>query len=364
MASSPELLPLYNAVYTLHRLSPLHYSPTLSPSSKQNLDVYARRFSERLRGDTLRGVHVGTDGKSHSVAKNGALRRCQWKLLELGEHWDVQECGDSEEGRLGPRTSRRAEGICITVEYEKNEHTALLLRNPQGNAVPSEGQTHLPLLLTRMPNPVREVLLDFLAKTFDTRIEPMQLSKNFIEEALEAHLDAFSKNGREVTENATKDLVLTFGFNLPIAPSLRALDVTIKEEDLWNFLDRGTKITDSRIGNSREPGKSSTKWKKGQNGDSEPFMAALALYINKHLAMDIRHDDILISKVACARFILNKDGKIKIIAPARAADNSGESENSTLWATRTATSLLMERLFTVAEGNWKSLLAGDEINET
>ncbi|KFY62929.1 hypothetical protein V496_04329, partial [Pseudogymnoascus sp. VKM F-4515 (FW-2607)] len=112
-------------------------------------------------------------------------------------------------------------GVIIEIVYEKANYTAILLRDITAsdttNSVNVGGEfTHLPLLLTRLPPPLRTTLLDFLATRFDTRASPLHLSSSFLKGALGGYIDALTAGGGDV-KGAVGDVVVSLAF-----PSERA----------------------------------------------------------------------------------------------------------------------------------------------
>ena len=341
MASSPPsevaqgsqqpIYPLYNKTYPLHRLSPLHNLSSLSPAS---LTQHARRLLSILRGDVLRGVRVGFESIGDGVVNAGRLESCEWKLLANAEAWERQQHADEAEQE--DNMAKETAGVWIELEYEKTNYTALLLRNPrprrdrgnEASAAPAEeGEIHLPLLLTHMPSALRSTLQDYLTTTFDARIEETRLSSTFLAAALEGFLADLSPLGAAGMAKVVKDLQITLAFRIPVTPSLRTLDVTIRREDVWGFLVKG---------------KSTAAGKDG--GGAKAFMSALGGYLKAHLALDITHEDVRVSKVACGGFVLARDGRAKIMGTAEGGVEGDEGETG-----RRAFGGLMGRLFERAE---------------
>ena len=325
---------LYNKTYTLHRLSPLHNLPSLSCAT---LASHAHRLLSILRGDVLRGVHVGLDSNADGVVNAGRLDTCEWKLLANGEAWERGQDADEQ----GGPTAEKAAGVCIELRYEKITYMAHLLRNPnhakrraregqQEDESPGVGEEgmHLPLLLMHMPSPLRSAVQDYLATTFDTCIEEMRLSYSFLAAALEGFLADVSSAGAGRVAKVIKDLQITLTFRGPVAPSLRTLDITIRREDVQGFLIRGKSMA---TGKDVE--------------DTKPFMSALGAYLKAQMALDMGHEDVGVAKLACGGFVLAREGKIKIVAPAGGA---GVEEDEDQMGRRAVVGL-MGRLFERAE---------------
>ena len=276
--------------------------------------MHAHRFRETLSGDVLRGVRVGLEDREGRLTRLGALKSCQWTVFRHDVNSTRQNNGEDKGAIAEDYVGERASGIYVVVEFERNTHTALILRKSRPASDEKGGETHLPLLLTRMPAPLRDAFLDYLATTFDTRAEIMRLSDNYISNALEAFLGEISKHGPDQLERAVKDVQVTLSFKVPATPSLKSLDITIRREDLMGFLNRGGRIIDSQRNGQSRAGEKRDKRDSDYRNDW-PFMAALSEYLRFHLAIDIGHERVSISRVACAGFILSSEGKAKIFAP-------------------------------------------------
>ena len=269
----------------------------------------------------------------------GRLEACEWKLLADEEAWDRGQ--DADEDAQGDTTVKGAAGVSIELRYEKMSYTALLLRNPshaergtvmgqEGDGLGHEGESeiHLPLLLMHMPSSLRSTVQDYLTASFDTRIEEMRLSSSSLAAALEGFLADISPLGAGTMAKVVKDLQITLAFRGPVAPSLRTLDITIRREDVRGFMRRGGSMAAGKIG-----------------GATSPFMTALGAYLEVHLALDIAHEDVGVSKVACGGFVLAREGRVKIVAPT--GGESGEEDEGEMG--RRAVAGLMGRLFERAE---------------
>lgn len=320
--SEQSTYPLYNKTYTLHRLSPLHNFP---PLSRTTLTQHAQRLLSILRGDILRGVRVGVESSGDGVVNAARVEACEWSLLGDEAAWGREQPAEGVE---------QGGGVWIELRYEKLSYTALLLRNPRARRkealarTAEEEETHLPLLLMHMPSPLRSTVQDYLTTTFDTRIEDMRLSPRLLAAALEGFLADLSPLGAGGLAKAVKDLQLTLAFRGPVVPSLRTLDVKIRREDIRGFMARG---------GSMGAGKDA--------GDASPFMTALGAYLKAHLALDMAHEDVGVSKVACGGFVMAREGRVKIVAPAGGEGGEGDEGH----VGRRAVVGLMGRLFERAE---------------
>ena len=324
------LYPLYSTTFTLHRLAPLYHGTT-EPSiltSNASLAHHARRLQDVLKGDVLRGVRVGLDVDGHDggLGRVGALLECRWSLIGDEEDWDERQRKRAEDEEDNSRLedsviNGETRGIFVEVEYEKSTYTALLLRDEEVST-DDEGFTSLPLLLTRMPGPLREALMDYLRNTFDTHTSPLKLSSEFLSSALEGYLRDLTGNlDKSQAANAiveiVKDIQITLSFPGPATPLLSKLDITVARDDIPGLLSRGKTI----LQKSPQDYPPSQKRKKGgptnggQVSRDHPFTAALSHYLSSHLAMPISHQEIRMSKIACAAFVLGAEGKLKIFPP-------------------------------------------------
>lgn len=214
------------------------------------------------------------------------------------------EAGEIEEDTVMTNGDGDSLGNIVEIGYEKARYTAILLRDQKNEGEGDEdelgaGFASFPLLLTRMPGPLRETFLAFLATTFDTRPSPLKLPPKFLTNSLEAYfrdlttsvededgmggVDGMKAN--RFLRDIVKDLVITrtFAISGDAAGSLKSLDITISREDLWPLLVRGRKLVELR--------------KDGRNGNGDqaemnPFSAALSHHIDGQLALDLDHKSV------------------------------------------------------------------------
>ncbi|TGJ82516.1 hypothetical protein E0Z10_g6247 [Xylaria hypoxylon] len=349
---------------------------------------------------------------------------------------DVQGGKGKERGR-GTQTERERHLLCLELEYEKTTFSALMLplldekkekrsgdgvgdedgdsdydngespqlRNPppwtQNNANParkghdkgrgaqgedrSDPCTHFPLLLTRMPAPLKTVLIDFLSSTFDCRISPLQLGTRTLIHSLERWIEESGVGGGKVLN---KDVALTLGFHLepatdatitglardeqhglkkPALLGLKTIDVVVPAEESRRFLRVGKRSTaDSssiKLGSRKRRadttkqeeerlrrrrlggGKDEEGWMwrespqqdqtQGQDQDNDndsdwletfaqPFTNALSHYLNHHLAIDMTHPGVRVLRVVCDAFALSET-RMKVFAP-RGSEHSNAAD--------------------------------------
>ncbi|KFY34137.1 hypothetical protein V494_07024, partial [Pseudogymnoascus sp. VKM F-4513 (FW-928)] len=286
------IYPLYNTTYTLHRLSPLS---SLPPSS---LPAHARALQDILTGSSLRGVRIGLDASDTALSRAGALKSVSMRPLRSPEGWAAIHTTD--ETTLPDDTDEDGSwGVIIEIVYEKAGYTAILLRDithPPPSSAADGAPTHLPLLLTRLPPPLRTTLLEFLTTRFDAHASPLHLSSSFLKKALGGYIDALSASGGDV-KNTLRDIVISLAF--PPDPNietddggrgdLKGIDVTISRDDVSEFLEHGN----TAAGEAPE----------------HAFWAALGKYTSHHLALDMSHPATEVVKIACGAFVVAKEGR-------------------------------------------------------
>ena len=305
---------LFDLPLSLYRLSPLHFSP--NKPVLPNLKYYANLIAKHFK-------RVGP----YTNSKVGTLKRC--KLVSQ----DDEECEESQ--------THRFRGILIQLEFEKKTVPAFLLRAHDTGPKDSETCIYFPLLLSSVPSPGNEILLESLAATFGTYLCPLKLSTQFLQQSLDDCLDFSLKKGRKYMEQAIEDISFTLDFTGDIQPSLKGLDFSIKREDLFGFIERGhTLLAQKDMGPSGE--------KLGA------FTTAVRDYMHHNLAMDLSHKSISIAKIACGSFVLGKDGKVKLLSSSvddEVDDDAGMTLSKDL--IKEVLSNLLKRLIVEAEGKVK-----------
>ncbi|OGM40128.1 hypothetical protein ABOM_011808 [Aspergillus bombycis] len=316
--STPDQI--LNTSWTLHRLSPLHHE-TEFPSLLDNpeaLKVYANRLRDQLTGNVLAGFQVGTSAPSteeDTLSRTGALKNCTWEAISS----------------LALETSNTPHpgnpcGILVVLEYENITYKAALLA-PEGSHS-RKTSTYLPLLLTRLPGPLRQTFISFLSANFDTYCSVFRLPSQFLCAGLASYLDALTQGrdrewatSRAILEDVVKEIQITVSFSTNVAPDLRSLNINIPRGSIKSFLP----VT----GDSNQP--------------SGSILSAVSSYIEQHLAMDLdlagssakdspARKHVRISKIACNGFVLGAEGKMKLVAqPTRAGsagDDSAENDDA------------------------------------
>ncbi|KAK8206990.1 kinetochore complex Sim4 subunit Fta1-domain-containing protein [Phyllosticta capitalensis] len=321
--------PLYNSTFSAYRLSPLYHGSNPLLHGRQ-LRAHARRLKDLLRGDTLRGVDV----HFLDVGDNrGTLEECSWDLLGDEESWDrmhQENEGEEEPGEFDQAPivqAHEARGIHVRLQYQKATHSALILRDPETTSRSELSDfTSLPLLLVRMPSGVRDIFLNFLTTTFDTRIAPLQLQSSFLSSTLETlfqDLDA-DPSIDSLADVLTGPLQLQFSFpnifHAGTPAPLRSIDLRISQDDVPEFLSRGTQLVTSDASILRaQPQPTHDSRVQHPPALTGPFTAALSAYLSSHLALPLTHPAIHMSKVVVPPLLaLSADAKVKLIQPASA----------------------------------------------
>ncbi|KAJ4287737.1 hypothetical protein N0V90_012441 [Kalmusia sp. IMI 367209] len=286
--------PLYNRSYLLYRVSPLHHGDTPLLNDR-SLKTHAKRLREQLKGDNVRGVEVDFAGTQDALPKLGPLEECDWDVIGDEDAWiDRQrQLVDPDASQLTTVVpAEQARGIEVSLRYEKQSYNALLLRDPRVTASP-DGFTSLPLLLVKMPSAIRDIFLNYIRTGFDAHVAPLRLSSAFVTSSLETYFRHLSAdNSGQSAQDVIRQLQVQLSF--PNATTLlRHLEVTIAGRNVAGFPSRGRLLKDVK---------------------EMPFTAALSAYIKKHLALDISHPKVQVSRISCATFTLGTD-RLKLMAP-------------------------------------------------
>lgn len=274
----------------------------------------------------LRGVRVGLAPGDDALARVGALQTVTWRLLPEEEAWAADKTDLGNDDTTTVLTSSR--GMLVTVTYEKMEYKAILLRDDRTSDGDTtlgsvrdgmEGFQHFPLLLSKMPGPLRETFTDYLATTFDTRISALRLPSKYLTDTFEHYISDLSNDDdgelmdmidrSRTLRTIIKETVFFIGFDLPSA-SLKTIDISIAREDLPRMVARGKKLG------------------RQTDGDS-PFFDALTAYIKGHMALDMKHERVKIVRVACGAFVLGAEGKIKLTQPTSSEDEISPQRRAT-----------------------------------
>lgn len=411
-----DLPPFLNTTFSTHRVSPLYIGAF--PLTQDRLHTLSLRLRDLLVGDVVRGVEVGLDRGADDAAmrRAGALELVSvgWARLEslvgryvAGDNEETSEARDRKSDKAsGAQATTPSPGkrraLQISLQYENTECVALLLPGTNSPLQPEEhassihntptsvassdlraskmdgadsGFLNLPLLLLRMPAPLKTVIIDFISRTFDCRISSLSLGTRSLVGALERWME----NSRIPTKGPlAKDVVLTLGFYGPTVlqgqkqkgaaseehPAehendddaqkqtttlgMKALDVIVPNSELRRFFRAGEMHESRRrarigqfhddhndaddlrdefghmkrrkMGGDKE--EESWTWRRWDTSSSQsatkeesirsqPFTEALAEYVRVHLALNIFHPAVRVTKIACGGFVLS-EGRFKV----------------------------------------------------
>ncbi|KAH7371159.1 kinetochore complex Sim4 subunit Fta1-domain-containing protein [Pyrenochaeta sp. MPI-SDFR-AT-0127] len=303
MADIPPY-PLYHRTYSLYRLSPLHHGETPLLDDR-SVRLHAKRLKEQLKGDNVRGVQVDF-ASADDTAKLGPLEECTWEVLGDEDAWIDRHAQLVEPDDAQPATRAspdQARGLQVSLEYEKQSYNALLLCDPGVTSSP-DGFTSLPLLLVKMPGPVRDVFLNYIRTTFDAYVAPLRLPPAFITASLETYFKHLSAGtSTQSIQDVVRQLHVQLAF--PNTTSLlKHIEITIAGADVPGFVTRGRAM---------------------KNAHNKPFTVALASYVKQHLALDLSHSKAHISRISCNSFHLGTE-RLKLSAPDTLADTSFPDE--------------------------------------
>lgn len=428
-------LPFYNTTFSAHRLSPLHLGT--EPLSPNRLQLLAQRLRDTLVGDVIRGVHVGAaaadDDAGSVVGRAGALERVDIAWVGVGDVLGFNggegglegllgEGGGGEHGQGGEGWRQLAQGLHekkalhISLRYEMASCTALMLPLLAGDGESgmeeakmrfSVGGGHgrggademdwehsvdpahflsLPLLLVRMPPPLKAIVGEFLSTTFDCRASPMRLGTRSLVGIWEAWIKSAGLPSRGPL---ARDVVLSLGFYVPPPESkpaqtskeevpaeqhqplgLKSVDVIIPAAELRRFTDAGERVAATQgkqaalrtgWGWEGDPKKrrklagrlyeEGWEWRtKSQEDGSppshQPFTEALACYLKEHLALNLFHPGVRVIKIACGGFAMS-ESRLKLFAPVDS--KGGEDERSPVLAHKGAVLELLGSLVSKAQ---------------
>ncbi|KAI3319492.1 hypothetical protein HD806DRAFT_261474 [Xylariaceae sp. AK1471] len=395
----------FNTTFSTFRVSPLYIGR--QALTKAGLAILSRRVRDTLVGDVVRGVQVGLEGDA-TLGRAGALERVEWRECDMqaiiptlaDNDMGKRETSKARGKRAVGRTRRRIEArqlLCLELEYENVTFSALMLPSlddtpdkergddesrlrgapswtGMGNTGAAENEdqdsnafAHFPLLLTRMPAPLKAVLVDFLSSTFDCRISPLHLGTRTLIRSWERWIqDSGVARGKVLN----KDVALTLGFHLepkdnerkgePAQLGLKTIDVVVPAEEVRRFLRVGKIPEHNSNGDGRKRpaddtvmerervrrrklggGKDEEGWawrealrqnQDNNNNDNndgldtfdQPFADALARYLDHHLALDMFHPGVRVLRVVCDAFALS-EGRMKVFAPPSRGQTGGET---------------------------------------
>ncbi|KAL2267951.1 hypothetical protein VTJ83DRAFT_5228 [Remersonia thermophila] len=229
----------------------------------------------------------------------------------------------------------------------------------------------LPLLLLRMPAHAKAVLADFLSTTFDCRVTPMRLGTRSLVHTWEAWIrTAGLRSGRA----SAKDVVISLGFHVPAADDIttprpgqdggrdsagepqqplgiRSIEVIVPAAELERFVAEGKRLpAATRNGQLRNKTaqwgweddlakrrklagrlyEEGWEWRArpgaGEDALEQPFTEALGRYLQEHLALNLFHPGVRITKIGCGGFAMS-ESRLKVFPPARSAAGQGSASS-------------------------------------
>ncbi|KAL4817934.1 kinetochore complex Sim4 subunit Fta1-domain-containing protein [Aspergillus spinulosporus] len=339
---------LFNTSWTSHRLSPLHYEINKNVESysllanRAALDTYAARLRDHLTNSL---AVVGATTLQHDPATSatlGAFQSCTWEAISSLSFLDADRVPQNGNGGAVEQNVEEPTGLLITFTYENATYKAALLSSDsvcrgqsqyqeqmqkqkkrkrgrpslKSSITTVSASIHLPLLLTRLPKPLRESFFSFLSSNFDTYVSALRISSQGLCEILESYLSALTLagavNAGADVEEIMREIHITVSFTPPIAPSLKALMICIPRETSGDFI--------------RVQGSTSYA---GKDGNS--VLSGLSAYLSKHLALDLglsllegeaatasgsllAGGYVRFTRIACAGFVVTSEGRLKIVA--------------------------------------------------
>ncbi|WYZ44761.1 hypothetical protein EsH8_VIII_000077 [Colletotrichum jinshuiense] len=369
--------PFFNTTFSTHRASPLYVGANALNFSR--LQTLSQRLRDTLVGDVVRGVQVGLEGSDSSLGRAGPLEKVgiRWvgvdALLGGADDADADLSQDLANDVAGGGSEGNKKALVFEMRYENALCTAVLMpalsekapdapetgiKSANKFEIPgllAEGGSkedaqflHLPLLLLRMPAPLKSVIADFLSSTFDCRISSMRLGTRSLTAAWERWI---RDSGLPTRGPLAKDMVLTLGFYVPppeVAdgddeqPSeglgIKSIDIIIPAEELRRFTKEGRALANASKDKTRAGKRKAVTqgyeddqrkrkrlaggkadegwgWVDDANGQGQqPFLNALGAYLDKHLALNLFHPGVRVTKIACGGFVLS-EGRVKIFVP-------------------------------------------------
>lgn len=350
--------PFFNTTYSIHRVSPLYVGDEgLSPT---RLDRLSHRLRDVLVGDVVRGIQIGLEATDTLAGQVGPLRTVHIRWFQastvLGHEAGPGGLGLASEAGGDP-TQRQ--GLWIEVRHENAGYVAIMMPGqvassaakapgwtlqPNGEKRPAghrgEGSfLDLPLLLLRMPLPLKNVICNWLSATFDCHIGKVSLGTKTLVSVWEQWLQAVGVPSKE------PDVVLSLGFTVPIAeshedardgggsddassqPGLKSVDLTILPQDLRRFVLAGHAARSSAgaqtaalwtrdvrerrrlAGPNPDDG---WGWRDQEDAVDDPFTRALAQYLDHHMALDLFHPSVHVTQIKCGGFVLTRS-RLKIV---------------------------------------------------
>lgn len=334
--SSP---PFFNTTFSVHRVSPLYVGPRGLTDSQ--LEAVAYRLRDTLVGDVVRGIQVGLESTETSMGQVGPLKAVRALWFRASTFLGDQDSQDESRMHIDDESDvvdHQKRGLWIDIRHEKAAYAAILLpglsKAGQNQTAQHQNFVHLPLLLLRMPLPLKTVVADWLSTTFDCRVSRVTLGTRTILGVWESWIASTGLS------NQGPDFVVTLAFNAPLPAGdaitqdpddqtlesgLRSVDITISPQDVRRFALAGTNMsTDRNTSNSwkgdvrerrRLAGGNADdgwEWLSDKNGTAHPFTDALGEYLKHHLSLNLFHPSVHVTQITCAGFVLGQ-GRLKIL---------------------------------------------------
>ncbi|PKS05960.1 hypothetical protein jhhlp_007793 [Lomentospora prolificans] len=373
--------PFFSTTFSVHRVSPLYLGEQSDHGAM--LRTLSNRLRDTLIGDVVRGVYVGLDPTQSEIGNAGSLESVKLHWVRVSDvisqidpdrrppSRDLSSDAPDNDG-IGLLGMRR--GIWIDIRYENAACTGMLLPDlsseeekdiPEQTWVETKGKKRgrasevdpshflqLPLLLLRMPTPLKKIVTEWLSGVFDCHISPLSLGTRSLVRIWETWLKTATV---PETGPKAKEVVVTLGFSLPhladeipdgvqeddedeeglprgLQQGLRSIDISIQPDDISQFVLAGEAIAENRDAAGPKPwmGDARTRkilaggheddgwaWKAEDSGtgdsadDEQPFIDALAFYLDEHLALNLFHPSVRVTRISSPGFVLT-DSRIKV----------------------------------------------------
>ncbi|KAM6487578.1 kinetochore complex Sim4 subunit Fta1-domain-containing protein [Trichoderma sp. SZMC 28011] len=366
----------FNTTFSTHRVSPLYIGTQKLDQTR--LDRLAHRLRDTLVGDVVRGVQIGLEATDTPMGQVGPLKAVTFRWFQA-----TDVLGDKSSESWGELSDEQAKGLWLELRHENAAYVALLLPGfsqkhkaiatpaasmwsmdidqPEIGEADSSQFLRLPLLLLRMPQPLKAVIGEWLSTTFDCRVTKLNLGTRTLVGVLEGWIQETG------LPRAEADLVLTLAFNAPVtdkgreavlpssgdlgnddddedegasAPGLRSMEICISASDLRRFLRAGKTLLKSKRTSSKTSANTPSwehddrerrrlagphmddgwGWLKNKDGQSYPLMEALANHLDHHMALNLFHPGVRITQVSCGGFVLSQS-RIKIVKSGDVTDD-------------------------------------------
>ncbi|PHH82593.1 hypothetical protein CDD82_5518 [Ophiocordyceps australis] len=340
--------PFFNTTFSTHRVSPLYIGP--EPLTQARLDSLAQRLRDTLVGDVVRGIQIGLEATDTPAGQVGTLR-----AVTIGWFQPDNVLGQAATSAADQDLEwEQQRGLWISIQHENAAYAALLMPGLANGApakrpvwatepqldVNNKHFLDLPLLLLRMPQPLKAVVGEWLSTTFDCRVNQLSLGTKTLVNVLEGWINTVGLASKG------PDLSLRLSFNLPRRrddrsrepgsetdgeegeAGLRTMEVAISSADLQRFVVAGQAEGPYRAGASaswqgdarqrRILAGSNTDdgwgWRadEGTESSKHPFTEALARYLDHHLALNLFHPSVRVVQVTCGAFVLAQS-RLKVV---------------------------------------------------